>query len=114
MPTYEYRCDHCGHDFEKFQSINAGAVRKCPECGKLKVRRLISTGGGVIFKGSGFYETDYRKSSYTKDADKDKNKGKDKSGGDSGGSKKESQTKTTTGDKTDTSGKSSSVDKKSE
>ena len=78
MPTYEYKCDNCGHEFEKFQSIKAGAIRKCPECGKLKVRRLISTGGGVIFKGSGFYETDYRRSSYKKDAEKDKDTGKGK------------------------------------
>jgi len=89
MPTYEYKCDNCGHEFEKFQSIKAGAIRKCPACGKMKVRRLISTGGGVIFKGSGFYETDYRRSSYKKDAEKDKetNTGK----GDKKGKKEDSK-----------------------
>ena len=64
MPTYEYKCEACGHAFEKFQSIMASPVRKCPVCGKLKVRRLISMGAGVIFKGSGFYSTDYRSESY--------------------------------------------------
>jgi len=71
MPTYEYKCDACGHAFEQFQSITAGPIRKCPKCGKLKVRRLISTGAGLIFKGSGFYETDYRSESYKKAAKAD-------------------------------------------
>jgi putative FmdB family regulatory protein len=71
MPTYEYKCDACGHAFEQFQSITAGPIRKCPKCGKLKVRRLISTGAGLIFKGSGFYETDYRSESYKKGAKAD-------------------------------------------
>jgi len=66
MPTYDYRCDNCGHEFEQFQSITASALRKCPECKKLKLKRLIGLGGGVIFKGSGFYETDYRSDSYNK------------------------------------------------
>ena len=64
MPTYEYKCSACGHAFEKFQSIMAGPVRKCPECGKNRVKRLISTGAGLIFKGSGFYITDYRSEAY--------------------------------------------------
>ncbi len=64
MPTYEYKCDACGHTFEKFQPITSGPIRKCPGCGKLKVRRLLSTGGGLIFKGSGFYITDYRSEGY--------------------------------------------------
>src|SRR5438093_13446476 len=68
MPTYEYKCDACGHDFEKFQSITASPIRKCPKCGKAKVRRLISTGAGLIFKGSGFYITDYRDKGYTDQA----------------------------------------------
>ncbi len=72
MPTYDYECKACGHTFEKFQSITAPSVRKCPECGKLKVKRLIGTGAGIIFKGSGFYETDYRSDSYKKAAEKDK------------------------------------------
>ena len=68
MPTYDYKCDACGHAFEKFQSIKAGPIRKCPSCSKRKVRRLIGTGGGVIFKGSGFYQTDYRSESYKNSA----------------------------------------------
>ena len=72
MPTYDYECDACGHRFEKFQSITARPICKCPECGKSKVRRLIGTGAGVIFKGSGFYQTDYRSESYKKAAEKDK------------------------------------------
>src|SRR5215207_6216487 len=80
MPTYEYKCDACGAEFERFQSIMAAAIKRCPECGKAKVRRLISTGGGMIFKGSGFYITDYRDKSYT-----DKAKSESGAGGDSGG-----------------------------
>src|SRR5512144_235384 len=64
MPTYEYVCDACGHAFEKFQSIKAEPIRLCPQCGKKKVKRLIGTGAGIIFKGSGFYQTDYRSESY--------------------------------------------------
>ena len=62
MPTYEYECKACGHRFEAFQSITAKHLEKCPKCGK-GVKRLISSGAGVIFKGSGFYATDYRKGS---------------------------------------------------
>jgi putative FmdB family regulatory protein len=68
MPTYEYRCEACGHDFEQFQSITAAPIKKCPQCGKNKVKRLLGTGAGLIFKGSGFYITDYRPESYTKAA----------------------------------------------
>jgi putative FmdB family regulatory protein len=64
MPTYEYKCDACGHAFEKFQSIKAAPIRKCPNCGKMKVKKLISKGAGLIFKGSGFYITDYRSEGY--------------------------------------------------
>jgi putative FmdB family regulatory protein len=83
MPTYDYECQACGHAFEKFQSITAPAIRKCPECGKLKVKRLIGTGAGVIFKGSGCYCTDYRSPSYQQAAKADKPAtSSDKSGGD--------------------------------
>ena len=68
MPTYEYKCDACGHRFEKFQSMSAAPIRRCPNCHKNKVRRLIGTGAGLIFKGSGFYITDYRDPSYTEKA----------------------------------------------
>jgi len=64
MPTYQYLCDGCGHEFEKFQSIKANALRKCPACGKMQLNRLIGAGGAIIFKGSGFYQTDYRTESY--------------------------------------------------
>lgn len=69
MPTYEYVCRGCGHEFELFQQISAPVKRKCPECGTLKLERLIGTGAGVIFRGSGFYETDYRSDSYKKAAE---------------------------------------------
>jgi putative FmdB family regulatory protein len=64
MPTYDYVCGNCGHSFEKFQMISASPLRKCPECAKMKLKRLIGTGAGIIFKGGGFYETDYRSESY--------------------------------------------------
>jgi putative FmdB family regulatory protein len=61
MATYDYECTACGRAFETTHSMAAAALRKCPKCGKLKLRRLISGGAGVIFKGAGFYETDYRR-----------------------------------------------------
>ena len=64
MPTYEYECEGCGHAFEAFQSMTEDPIRKCPSCGKKKVRRLIGRGGAVIFKGSGFYITDHRSADY--------------------------------------------------
>jgi putative FmdB family regulatory protein len=64
MPTYEYACSACGHQFEEFQSIKAKPLTKCPVCKKKKVKRLISAGAGFIFKGSGVYITDYRSESY--------------------------------------------------
>lgn len=66
MPTYEYRCNVCSHKWDEFQSITAKPIRKCPGCGKLKAERIISAGGGIIFKGSGFYQTDYRSESWKK------------------------------------------------
>ena len=68
MPTYEYECPACNHKWEQFQSITADPVKKCPKCGKNKARRLIGTGSSIIFKGSGFYTTDYRSDSYKKEA----------------------------------------------
>jgi len=72
MPTYEYICGNCGYEFEQFQSITAQALRKCPECGKRSLKRLIGCGSGVIFKGSGFYETDYRSEGYKKAKESEK------------------------------------------
>ncbi|MEW6238212.1 MAG: zinc ribbon domain-containing protein [Candidatus Omnitrophota bacterium] len=63
MPTYEYVCDKCGHEFELFQSMKDEPIKKCPECKANKVRRMIGNGAGIIFKGSGFYETDYKRKS---------------------------------------------------
>ncbi|MCK5215066.1 MAG: zinc ribbon domain-containing protein [Candidatus Omnitrophica bacterium] len=60
MPTYEYECGVCGHVFEAFQSMSDKKFTNCPECQKPKLHRLIGSGSGVVFKGSGFYETDYK------------------------------------------------------
>ncbi len=96
MPTYDYVCDACSHEFELFQSITAGVKRKCPECGRLKLRRLIGPGAAIVFKGSGFYKTDYPSESYKSGAEKAKkarskvkDKGKDKSKGNSASGKTE-------------------------
>ena len=94
MPTYDYRCDACGHQLEVFQSITASPKRKCPACGSMKLKRVIGPGAGVIFKGSGFYETDYRSDSYKAGAKADKESSssgdekskKKKSSGDAGDS----------------------------
>ena len=71
MPRYDYRCEDCGHSFEYSQSMKDDPLTECPEC-KGKVKRLIGTGAGIIFKGSGFYETDYRSDNYKKSAEKEK------------------------------------------
>ncbi len=68
MPTYEYECEACGHAFEEFQSMSDAALRKCPKCKKMKLQRLIGSGAGIIFKGSGFYETDYKRAAQPKPA----------------------------------------------
>jgi putative FmdB family regulatory protein len=68
MPTYDYRCKACGHALELFQSITEGAKRKCPACGKNQLERQIGAGAGILFKGSGFYQTDYRSAAYEKAA----------------------------------------------
>ncbi|MCX5681051.1 MAG: zinc ribbon domain-containing protein [Candidatus Omnitrophica bacterium] len=73
MPTYDYECSTCGHTFEEFQSMVEKRLKKCPKCGKLSLDRLLGTGSGVIFKGSGFYQTDYKnKDSSKKEASKKK------------------------------------------
>jgi len=71
MPTYDYECKSCGKRYEVFQSITAKPIKKCSYCGKNSAVRLIGTGAGIIFKGSGFYETDYRSESYKKAAKAD-------------------------------------------
>jgi putative FmdB family regulatory protein len=72
MPTYEYRCEACGHRFEQLQSITAAPLKECPVCKKRALQRLLGAGGGLIFKGSGFYQTDYRSESYKKAAEAEK------------------------------------------
>lgn len=74
MPTYEYECRSCHHEFETFQNMSADPLKKCPECKKNSLYRKIGIGAGIIFKGSGFYETDYRSSSYTEGAKNEKAK----------------------------------------
>jgi putative FmdB family regulatory protein len=82
MPTYDYVCDGCGHAFELFQSMTEEPKKTCPQCKKKKLRRLIGAGAALVFKGSGFYKTDYRSESYKKGAAKDSggSKGSDSSG----------------------------------
>ncbi|MGD9791296.1 MAG: FmdB family zinc ribbon protein [Phycisphaerales bacterium] len=72
MPTYDYRCTACTHEFEQFQSMKDKPLRKCPKCGKNALVRLIGTGAAIVFKGSGFYQTDYRSENYKKAAESDK------------------------------------------
>ncbi|MEE2936668.1 MAG: FmdB family zinc ribbon protein [Planctomycetota bacterium] len=74
MPTYDYECDACGHTFELFQNINDSVKRKCPECKKNKLKRLFGSGAAIVFKGSGFYQTDYRSEGYKKAAKADSKK----------------------------------------
>ena len=91
MPTYDYVCEACGHELEAFQRISDKSLRKCPECGKLKLKRLIGAGAGLIFKGSGFYITDYRSSDYKSQAEAEKKAASpsDSGGGKDSGSKSE-------------------------
>ena len=103
MPTYDYQCEACGHELELFQGINDPVKKKCPECGKLKLKRQFGTGAAIVFKGSGFYQTDYRSEGYKKAAAADK-KSKSESKSDSkkdtksSASKSSSDTKAKSGD----------------
>ncbi|MBX9791582.1 MAG: zinc ribbon domain-containing protein [Pirellulales bacterium] len=106
MPTYDYECDACGHKFELFQSITADPEKKCPECKKKKLRRLIGPGAAIVFKGSGFYTTDYRSDSYKKRAEADKPASSDKGG--SGGEKTSKSEKSAGGEKSSGGKKGSS------
>src|SRR5437868_13589347 len=72
MPTYDYVCDACGHEFEAFESIKADPQRTCPQCREETLRRKIGAGAAILFKGSGFYQTDYRSASYKEKAKADK------------------------------------------
>jgi putative FmdB family regulatory protein len=97
MPTYDYVCDACQHQFEEFQSIKAEPLKKCPECGKKKLRRLIGPGAAIVSKGSGFYQTDYRSDSYKKSAAAAAEKSKPAAAKADGKSDSTSKTKTTKG-----------------
>ncbi|MEZ6065874.1 MAG: zinc ribbon domain-containing protein [Planctomycetaceae bacterium] len=88
MPTYDYRCSKCNHEWELFQSIKAEPEKKCPECGRKTAKRVIGSGAGIIFRGSGFYQTDYRSEGYKKAAAADK---QSSGGGSSSESKSESK-----------------------
>src|SRR3954467_5967267 len=90
MPTYDYICDSCKHEFEAFESIKADPQTECPACHAQTLRRKIGTGAAILFKGSGFYQTDYRSDSYKKAAEADKPAGETKSEG------KEAKTASTT------------------
>lgn len=74
MPTYDYRCNACQHLFEEFQTFSEKPLKKCPKCGKSKLERLIGTGAAILFKGSGFYQTDYRSEGYKSAAKADESK----------------------------------------
>jgi putative FmdB family regulatory protein len=90
MPTYDYECDACKHKFELYQGINDEVQKKCPECKKNKLRRLLGTGAAIVFKGSGFYQTDYRSESYKKSKAADSSSSSSKSESKSEGGKSES------------------------
>ena len=110
MPTYDYICDACEHAWELFQKITDDPVKKCPECGKKKAVRQFGTGAAIMFKGSGFYETDYRSDSYKKSAEADKPKASDskdseskESKSDGSGNSAASKTSSSTSDSSSTS-----------
>ena len=99
MPTYDYECGACGHLLEIFQGINDPVLKKCPECGKSKLNRQFGTGAAIVFKGSGFYQTDYRSDSYKKaaKADTKTKESPSDSGKSSGDSKPTSEKKSDSG-----------------
>ena len=109
MPTYDYECDACGHQWELFQKITDDPIKKCPTCNKKKARRLFGTGAAIVFKGSGFYQTDYRSESYKK-AQKEDSKSKDSKSDSKSDSSGESKAKSTKSESS--TSKSDSVGKK--
>lgn len=99
MPTYEYKCLACDNRFERFQGINAPPIEECPEC-KGEVKRLIGAGAGLIFKGSGFYITDYRSDGYKESAKKEKSDSSEKSSTSEKSGTKETKTDTSSSEST--------------
>src|SRR3954465_3061347 len=113
MPTYDYACDSCSHEFEAFEPITAQPQKKCPKCKKNRLRRLFGAGAGLIFKGSGFYQTDYRSDSYKKAAEAEKPKTDSASSSSDSSAKTESKTETVKSEsKSNSSTKSESKSKK--
>src|SRR5436305_453991 len=110
MPTYEYHCDACEHNFDEFQSMTEEPLKKCPECGKRKLRRIFGTGAAVLFKGSGFYQTDYRSESYKSAAKADQEASSKPAAGTDGAAGKEGSNGTAS---TDASAKSKKTESKS-
>jgi putative FmdB family regulatory protein len=88
LPTYDYACAACGHRFEHFQSFSEALLKRCPQCGKDRLERLIGSGAGFLFKGSGFYQTDYKRSAAPAEGDKAAGAGKDQTGKDKPGTGK--------------------------
>jgi putative FmdB family regulatory protein len=107
MPTYEYVCDACGNELEEFQSFSEKPLKKCPACRKPKLRRKFGTGAAVLFKGSGFYQTDYRSESYKAAAKADEGKSSDTGGKNGTTGKSESSGKETSAPAPKSSGKTS-------
>jgi putative FmdB family regulatory protein len=110
LPTYDYACAACGHRFEHFQSFSEALLKRCPQCGKDRLERLIGSGAGFLFKGSGFYQTDYKRSAPPAEGDKAAGDGKDKAatgGTDKGADKAPGASKdTSSGKDSGSSGKS--------
>ena len=92
MPTYDYECQACGHGWELFQSMNDSPVKSCPKCKKRKAKRLMGLGAGLIFKGSGFYETDYKRAGSQKKESGGESSSSDSSSSDSKGTEKKPAT----------------------
>ena len=113
MPTYEYQCDACEHNFDEFQSMSDKQLKKCPKCGKQKLRRVFGTGAAILFKGSGFYETDYRSESYKSAAKADQDAGKPATDSKSASGEAKGTTGTNGTASTDGGGKSGKKESKS-